>query len=100
MVINPKVIHQSNSRPKSEGKFFIFSEFSNSFLFVKTYKIHFKVIELDLARPMVDISISYTIFWDFQPDLPRTLFTFWTKLEGKNCVHINVPRKFKFVFKN
>ena len=63
MVINPKVIHQSNSRPKSEGKFFIFSEFSNSFLFVKTYKIHFKVIELDLARPMVDISISYTIFW-------------------------------------
>ena len=59
MVINPKVIHQSNSRPKSEGKFFIFSEFSNSFLFVKTYKIHFKVIErVDLARPMVDISNS------------------------------------------
>ena len=24
MVINPKVIHQSNSRPKSEGKFFVF----------------------------------------------------------------------------
>lgn len=33
MVINPKVIHQSNSRPKSEGKNLVFSDFSNLFLY-------------------------------------------------------------------
>ena len=53
MVINPKVIHQSNSRPKSEGKNLVlskvFSELSNSFIFQKNFGLYnplkFKVIE-------------------------------------------------------